>query len=94
MLCLYPPAVGCDTWCHWFPQGLLGAIKTPYGYNMTDPGNETFPTSSDNSGKLDTQVGLSSLGISQSSCFPISPVPQSRQLTRSLECFLLFADDH
>lgn len=40
----------------FFPEGLLGNITTPYGYNMSDPGNETFPTSSDNSGKLDTQV--------------------------------------
>ena len=40
----------------FFPEGLLGNITTPYGFNMSDPGNETFPTSSDNSGKLDTQV--------------------------------------
>ena len=41
----------------FFPEGLLGSIVTPYGFNMTDPGNETFPTSTGNSGKLDTQVG-------------------------------------
>ena len=39
----------------FFPEGLLGKINPPYGYNMTDPGNETFPTTS-NSNKLDTQV--------------------------------------
>lgn len=81
MLYSYPPAVRCDTWCHWFPQGLLGAIKTPYGYNMSDPGNETFPTSSDNSGKLDTQVGPSSLGVSQLSCFPSSPVKTAHKIS-------------
>ena len=43
----------------FFPEGLLGSIVTPYGFNMTDPGNETFPTSTSNSGKLDTQVGPS-----------------------------------
>ena len=41
----------------FFPNGLLGAITTPYGYNKTDPGNETYPSSlTQNSALLDTQV--------------------------------------
>ncbi len=41
----------------FFPNGLLGAITTPYGYNKTDPANETFPSGlTQNSALLDTQV--------------------------------------
>ncbi|CAK0780436.1 hypothetical protein CVIRNUC_005053 [Coccomyxa viridis] len=56
----------------FFPEGLLGNITTPYGYNMSDPGNETFPTSSDNSGKLDTQMSIQQLGY-----IPGPPLPQN-----------------
>lgn len=77
MLYLYPFAIGCDILWNWFLQGLLGAIKTPYGYNKTDPGNETFPTSSDRSGKLDTQVGPCFLKILF--CSPSFPSQTSSQ---------------
>ena len=41
----------------FFPNGLLGAITKPYGYNMSDPGNATFPSGlMQNSAILDTQV--------------------------------------
>jgi len=41
----------------FFPEGLLGEITTPTGYNKSDPGNETFPSGlTMNSAILDTQV--------------------------------------
>ena len=43
----------------FFPNGLLGEIVTPYGYNMTDPGNKTFPSGLSNNAILDTQVSPS-----------------------------------
>ena len=56
----------------FFPEGLLGAITTPTGYNKTDPGNETFPSSTSNSGNLDTQVARCMHSASGSvSCAPL-----------------------
>ena len=41
----------------FFPEGLLGEITTPMGYNKSDPGNEPFPSGlTMNSAILDTQV--------------------------------------
>ena len=50
----------------FFPNGLLGAITTPYGYNKTDPGNETYPSSlTQNSNLLDTQVTFGRVCVSR-----------------------------
>jgi hypothetical protein len=57
----------------FFPNGLLGAITTPYGYNMTDPANETFPSGlTMNSAVLDTQMSIQQLGY-----IPPPPLPMN-----------------